>query len=310
MARQQQQQPLKGTDRRALERLLEDPARPPREATRARIVLSLAAGASRREVAEQLDVSQPTVALWRDRYAAYGLEGLQDRPRRGRPRLAAASANGDAEGTDESIEHLLQAACRTISKRGFGSTRVADIAREAGVSPATVHYHFKTRQEILIQALLWANERLVDKFKEADDGEEPFARIARFLERSIPYPGAQEDEYRLEIDLWGQARHHPELLGPYEDFARRWLDGVAEILQSGVDSGAFRVTTDVEEVAQRLVAFTDGLATQAVIGTSGSEPERVRELLLRFAAEQLDIDFDELDRQARLSELSQPREGR
>jgi AcrR family transcriptional regulator len=316
----------------ALEQLVAEPSTPPRETLRARIVMRSAAGTTDREVAEELGVSLPTVALWRNRYAAKGLGGLSDRPRPGRPRVIASRApttaggrrrpaNADGDGgaaaatdgsspdrADDSIEHLLQAACRTISKRGFASTRVADIAAEAGVSPATVHYHFRTRQEILVQALLWANARLVTELERAtsrDDG--PIARIAKFLERTIPYPGTQEDEYRLEIDLWGQARHHPELLGPYEEFAQRWFRQIVEMIESGVASGVFEISVPVEEIAERLVALTDGFAAQAVIGTSSTR--RVRERVLRFAAEQLGVEVGELERHALVPELTHLRDG-
>ena len=64
------------------------------------------------------------------------------------PLGAVAGADGRRAAT--TLEHLLEAAARTIARRGFAATRVADIAREAGVSPATVHYHFKVKEEILV----------------------------------------------------------------------------------------------------------------------------------------------------------------
>jgi transposase len=55
-------------------------------ATRAKIVLSAAAGEGTSSIARRLGVSRPTVIQWRDRYAADGLEGLRDAPRSGRPK--------------------------------------------------------------------------------------------------------------------------------------------------------------------------------------------------------------------------------
>ena len=53
---------------------------------RARILLSLNAGQSPKDVAESLDISAPTVFKWRNRYTRQGLSGLQDAPRPGQPR--------------------------------------------------------------------------------------------------------------------------------------------------------------------------------------------------------------------------------
>ena len=56
-------------------------------AERARIVLAVADGAGTTAAARQVGVSRPTVIKWRDRFAAHGLEGLEDEARSGRPKV-------------------------------------------------------------------------------------------------------------------------------------------------------------------------------------------------------------------------------
>ncbi|UED84107.1 ROK family protein [Streptomyces profundus] len=52
---------------------------------RARIILDAADGVSISDSARALGISRPTVTSWRARYTAQGLEGLEHRPRSGRP---------------------------------------------------------------------------------------------------------------------------------------------------------------------------------------------------------------------------------
>src|SRR5882724_4153161 len=52
---------------------------------RARIVLACLEGREIQQVAQDLRVSNPTVSKWRSRFALFGLRGLWDRPRPGKP---------------------------------------------------------------------------------------------------------------------------------------------------------------------------------------------------------------------------------
>ena len=52
-------------------------------AKRARIVLLAADGVSNTEIADRVGVSRPTVIGWRDRYASWGVRGLEDERRVG-----------------------------------------------------------------------------------------------------------------------------------------------------------------------------------------------------------------------------------
>ena len=52
---------------------------------RAKIILAAANGYSNTDIAERLDCARKTVSQWRKRFFEERLDGLQDRPRPGRP---------------------------------------------------------------------------------------------------------------------------------------------------------------------------------------------------------------------------------
>jgi transposase len=56
-----------------------------RSVERARIILACLEGKEIQQVARELDVSIPTVSKWRKRFALWGLRGLRDEPRPGKP---------------------------------------------------------------------------------------------------------------------------------------------------------------------------------------------------------------------------------
>ena len=50
------------------------------------------------------------------------------------------------------------AAAELIGERGFGETRIADVAKRVGASPALVIYYFGTKDRLLTEALRYSEE--------------------------------------------------------------------------------------------------------------------------------------------------------
>ena len=71
--------------RSVLERRAGSLTLPYRVVVRAKLVLLAADGHTNREIAARVDMSADRVADWRRRFAAEGIEGLEDRARSGRP---------------------------------------------------------------------------------------------------------------------------------------------------------------------------------------------------------------------------------
>ncbi len=82
---------LSPKDREILEERARKYTAPYREVIRARIVLMAAQGLPNNVIAERLDTPRQVVSKWRRRFFESGLDGLDDRPRRGRPPIFSPS---------------------------------------------------------------------------------------------------------------------------------------------------------------------------------------------------------------------------
>src|ERR1700749_1439817 len=60
---------------------------------------------------------------------------------------------------------MLRAAAELIWERGFGETRIADVAKRAKASSALVIYYFGTRERLLVDALRYSEENFYDSAK-------------------------------------------------------------------------------------------------------------------------------------------------
>ena len=86
------------SQQRELKRIVNAKTSSQRDVFRARIILGLAQGLSHQEIAEEQSVSLLAIGRWRKRWAAKGLEGLQDAP--GTRTQAAAFGQGCRAGPE------------------------------------------------------------------------------------------------------------------------------------------------------------------------------------------------------------------
>jgi AcrR family transcriptional regulator len=208
-------------------------------------------------------------------------------------------------------QQILAAASRAIQRRGFQGTRISDIAREARVSTGTVHYYFEVRDEVLVGALKWASEQLFTRRDElaARAGSER-ERLAQLLELSVPMPGRRRGEYVLWIELWVRALQEPSMLPECEALSRRWRERFFDTVRRGAKAGEFEPVAAPDVVADRLIALVDGLGFELLQGYSWTSPDRMRERMHDFAAEQLGIPRAALRRHARAAAAAIGREDR
>ncbi len=71
--------------------------------------------------------------------------------------MAPATPNNEARRVQ-----MLRAAAELICERGFGETRIADVAKRAEASSALVIYYFGTRDRLLVDALRYSEENFYD----------------------------------------------------------------------------------------------------------------------------------------------------
>ena len=80
---------LLGQDERdALQTITRKYTSPYCDVMRAKVILLAADGLSNKQIAERLQLPRQIVSKWRKRFFEQRLAGLQERPRRGRPRFS------------------------------------------------------------------------------------------------------------------------------------------------------------------------------------------------------------------------------
>lgn len=89
-----------------------------------------------------------------------------------------------AKRKGEKYQVLLDAAVRSFAQAGYHRTRVADIAREAGVADGTVYIYFENKEDILISLFQDLMKRFVEDLNSeltlCQDANEKLYRIISY----------------------------------------------------------------------------------------------------------------------------------
>ncbi len=120
-------------------------------ALRARIVLLAGDGIGTNEIVTRTGVSKPTVIAWKKRYAAEGVGGLADRPKRGRPRTTddVAVVLRTLEPPPERLGVTHWSSRLLAAELGLSNVKVADVWREYGLQPwRSETFKFSTDPEL------------------------------------------------------------------------------------------------------------------------------------------------------------------
>jgi TetR/AcrR family fatty acid metabolism transcriptional regulator len=161
-------------------------------------------------------------------------------------------------------EAILRAATKVFATNGYFNSKVADVARVAGVADGTVYLYFKSKEEILRSIFeRGVSEAIAAARAEVatlDDAREKLRRIARLhLERL----GADRDlAVVFQVELRGSTKFMEEFSAAG---LAEYLRLIRETLEEGQHAGLFRAELNAKVVAKILFGALDEMATNWIL---------------------------------------------
>ncbi|MGW5229871.1 TetR/AcrR family transcriptional regulator [Nocardia niigatensis] len=95
--------------------------------------------------------------------------------------LPAVEGPGSESKATRTRARILDAAAFVLSRKGYGGTRLSDVAEQAGLQAPAIYYHFGSRDD-LIEEVMWAGvasmrEHVCAVLTTVPDGTSPLDRI-------------------------------------------------------------------------------------------------------------------------------------
>lgn len=158
---------------------------------------------------------------------------------------------------------LLKEAEALLRTRGYAAFSYADLAERVGIRKASIHHHFRTKEELGVALI----DAYLVKFKAAlveilEDHSKALPRLGRYADfftgslqdGMMPLCGAlSADTIALPASM--QQRVH--------DFFKLHLDWLDEVLRDGIAEGALRRDLDVKCTAALLLSVLEGASLVA-----------------------------------------------
>ncbi len=159
-----------------------------------------------------------------------------------------------AKGEDRR-QRILAVAERLLARNGWRNTSLAQIAKEAGVTPAGLLHHFESKEQLLNAVL---DARDADDDAHADRTGDLIAELSRVPERFDRAPELVGTFTVLLVEnIAPDAPLHDRLHKRYRDAA----DIVTEIIERGQGDGRYRPDFDAASKAVEILAFINGMET-------------------------------------------------
>jgi AcrR family transcriptional regulator len=202
----------------------------------------------------------------------------------------AAREHGDAVA-DVRRDQMLAAASTLIAERGFHDTRIADVAKRVGASPALVIYYFGTKDSLLTEALRWSERSFYAATEEMLRSTEKLRdRLEILVEWTLVSDKQQNltGDWGLWFDLWAQAFRHPEVKKDRAELDAQWRELITRIVQAGVDKGEID-QLDVATFAIMWGSLLDGLVVQVSLDDPVVDLALARRIALEMADKELGL---------------------
>jgi len=157
----------------------------------------------------------------------------------------------------ETRERLLRAAADVFAQRGYDGTRVADIAKAAGVSNGALYAHFDSKAELLVGALREHGRRMLAELF-ASDPDRSITELLLVIGRWLPR--RRDARGYLVVEALVASRRDADVHRLMHGYVGERVDWLAELVRTGQHDGELDSALSPDAVAHFCMLLAMGSA--------------------------------------------------
>jgi len=161
--------------------------------------------------------------------------------------------------TAQRKEEIVLALLQVMAEKGYEKASIQMIGKAAGLSPGLIHYHFKTKQDILLALVDWISKAATDRLNTLNEGvTEPWDKLTAFINARL----ATGDDAMPEIvSAWvviaGESVRQPEIKVLYQNLIDQQLKELKKLI-ADVWEGKSARNKEVINLAAIVLAAMEG----------------------------------------------------
>jgi len=161
-------------------------------------------------------------------------------------------------------EAILRAGVSVFAAKGFFNSKVADIAREAGIADGTVYLYFKSKDEILHSIFDRAMVEFIEEGRrELEPLDDPVEKLKSIAKLHLERLSSDRDlAVVFQVELRGSTKFMQEFSAA--GFAE-YLDIIKRTIEDGQRSGIFRNDMKPVVCAKMLYGALDEMVTNWIL---------------------------------------------
>jgi AcrR family transcriptional regulator len=177
-----------------------------------------------------------------------------------------------ATAAEEKRRTILDAAVRVFARKGFHTSRVGDIAEEAGVAHGLLYHYFASKDEVLETIFKEHWTALLDRVHAAEEtGDDPVEQLRGITQAMFHSWVTEPDVVRVVISEIARteaiSEHVGELVRP--------IGAIRRVIERGQARGVFRADLDADLAAIVFYGGIDELISGWVLGRLPGDADEV-----------------------------------
>ena len=159
---------------------------------------------------------------------------------------------------------------RVFARRGYEGARLAEVARDAGLTTGAVYSNFEGKRDLFLAALEREIARHVREVTEAvEAADTPEERIAAAAEQWSGFLTRAPDRFPLFIEYWSHAVRDPELRPEFASRFAALRETTARLLSAEAEAAGVELPLEAEQIAIAVNALTNGIALEHLADPEG-----------------------------------------